>query len=256
MGEAEARLHRRVPTRTRPSREWRRQWLVHPGGGRCSVEDNGRDNRILGLDESILIETIITVGGNGNSIELASGARLEGCRIVVSGDGNSVTIGSSWLGGVVLTIIGGNNRIAFAEECRVVGLGAVCEDDGNNIVVLSGTEFAGPAELAALEGTSIRVGAHCLFSRGVSVRTSDSHSLVDLAGRRINPSKDVTIGNHVWLGMNVTILKGASVPDSSVVGACAVVTKAFETPHSVLAGNPARVVREDVDWRVERIACE
>ena len=52
--------------------------------------------------------------------------------------------------------------------------------------------------------------------------------------------------------MKATVLKGAAVAGSSVVGACSVVSKRFYRPHCVIAGNPARVLREGVDWRIER----
>jgi acetyltransferase-like isoleucine patch superfamily enzyme len=97
------------------------------------------------------------------------------------------------------------------------------------------------------------VGERCLFSSGIHARTGDSHSVVDLAGRRINPSRDIVIGDHVWVGMGATLLKGALVAESSVIAAQAVVTKQFPAPNVVIAGNPARVVREGVDWLVERI---
>jgi acetyltransferase-like isoleucine patch superfamily enzyme len=92
-----------------------------------------------------------------------------------------------------------------------------------------------------------------LFSGGVHLRTGDSHSLVDLSGRRVNPSKDVEIGEHVWVGTKVTLLKGSAIAGHSVVAACSVVTKRFESQNCVVGGNPARVIRENVDWLVERI---
>ena len=51
------------------------------------------------------------------------------------------------------------------------------------------------------------------------------------------------IGERVWLGAHVTVLKGVSIGDDSVVGAGSVVTKSL--PAGVIAvGNPARVIRE------------
>ena len=55
-------------------------------------------------------------------------------------------------------------------------------------------------------------------------------------------SMPVTIGSNVWIGANATILKGVRIGDDSVVGTSAVVTKDVP-PRSVVAGNPARVVR-------------
>ncbi len=92
-----------------------------------------------------------------------------------------------------------------------------------------------------------------MFSSDIVVRTGDSHTITDLSGQRINASKDVTIGNHTWVGNKVTMNKGAVLPDHSVVGACSVVTKAFDTNNVVIAGNPAKIIKENIDWLRERI---
>lgn len=55
-------------------------------------------------------------------------------------------------------------------------------------------------------------------------------------------TRPIRIGNNVWIGAGATILKGVQIGDGSVVAAAAVVTKDV-APRSVVAGNPARVVR-------------
>jgi putative colanic acid biosynthesis acetyltransferase WcaF len=57
--------------------------------------------------------------------------------------------------------------------------------------------------------------------------------------------KPVTIGDDVWIGAFAFLCPGVHVGDGAVVGACAVVTKDV-APWTVVAGNPARVVRERV----------
>ena len=78
---------------------------------------------------------------------------------------------------------------------------------------------------------------------------------------------DVIIGNDVWIGYGATIIPGIEISDGVVVGAKSVVTSDVE-PYTVVAGNPARVVRQrfdsDIvsqlleikwwDWPYERIA--
>jgi acetyltransferase-like isoleucine patch superfamily enzyme len=57
------------------------------------------------------------------------------------------------------------------------------------------------------------------------------------------PSQDIVLGDDVWLGANSTILKGAKIGDGCIVAAGAVVSKGDYPAGSVLAGNPARIVK-------------
>lgn len=93
---------------------------------------------------------------------------------------------------------------------------------------------------------SVIVGDHTLIAGGVSVRDFDGHP-IDPVERRSSPTpaegiRSVVIGNDVWIGSGATILKGVTIGDRSIVATQAVVTK--DVPQdSVVAGNPARVVR-------------
>ena len=55
------------------------------------------------------------------------------------------------------------------------------------------------------------------------------------------------VGDHVWLGYGATLLGNASIGDNSVVGTMAVTSGSFPE-EVVLAGSPARIVREGVLW--------
>lgn len=87
----------------------------------------------------------------------------------------------------------------------------------------------------------------------MTVRVGDSHSIMDLDGKRINPSEDVVIGDRVWVGNQTTILKGARIPADTVVATGAVVTKKFEEPGTILGGLPAKVIRKDIRWDRARL---
>lgn len=57
---------------------------------------------------------------------------------------------------------------------------------------------------------------------------------------------DVVIGNDAWIGQGVTILSGVNIGDGAVVAARSVVTKDVPA-YSIVAGNPARLIRHRFD---------
>ena len=63
-----------------------------------------------------------------------------------------------------------------------------------------------------------------------------------LAMPALAQSRPVRIGRNVWIGAGATILKGVTIGENSVVAAGAVVTKSVE-PNTIVAGNPAQVVK-------------
>lgn len=79
--------------------------------------------------------------------------------------------------------------------------------------------------------------------------TTDSTLLEDLpngwpSSSSPFPGAAIRIGSDVWVGANVTILKGANIGDGSIVASGAVVLAGIYPPRSLLAGNPATVVKE------------
>jgi acetyltransferase-like isoleucine patch superfamily enzyme len=95
---------------------------------------------------------------------------------------------------------------------------------------------------------SVKVGKHCLLAGDVQVSDYDGHP-IDAGRRRAGEPtppegiRPVVIGDDVWIGAGALILKGVQVGDRAVIGARAVVTRDVP-PDTVVAGNPARVVKQ------------
>ena len=87
-------------------------------------------------------------------------------------------------------------------------------------------------------GNDVLVGINCSFL------DNDGHNLA-VEKRKINTpnSAPIRIGNNVFIGDNVTVLKGVSIGDNSVIGSGSIVTKSIPS-NSIAAGNPAKVIRE------------
>ena len=100
--------------------------------------------------------------------------------------------------------------------------------------------------------TSVRIEECCLLGSGVFI-TDHSHGAVSIDEAQLHPSNrplfskgDVVIGRNTWVGENAVILPGVHIGECCVIGAAAVVTKSVP-PYSVVAGNPARVVRRLIE---------
>jgi acetyltransferase-like isoleucine patch superfamily enzyme len=97
--------------------------------------------------------------------------------------------------------------------------------------------------------SSIRIGKHVKIGGNARIYDHDFHPVDHLARR--DPQQDRTqgksaptvIGDDVLIGANAIILKGVAVGDRSIVGAGAVVSLKDIPPDSLVAGNPARIVR-------------
>lgn len=116
-----------------------------------------------------------------------------------------------------------------------------------------GTVFNGHAVVKLSEQTNVTIGKDCLFASGLYMTTTDWHSIIDIeSGKRINPSKSISIGDHVWLAEDVKILKGAMIGHDSIIGAGSVVT-GYIPSNVVAVGVPARIIKTGVTWKRELI---
>jgi acetyltransferase-like isoleucine patch superfamily enzyme len=112
-------------------------------------------------------------------------------------------------------------------------------------------------------GERVVIGNHVLISHNVNIADTDSHELSHLdraegfrhlitEGHATTKGGIVTapvvIEDHAWIGLNAVVLKGVRIGRGAVVAAASVVTRDVP-PFTLVAGNPARVVRqlEDAD---------
>lgn len=191
----------------------------------------------LCLSGVFMKNSMINVRGYNNVIEIASGlTRINHCSFIISGS---------------------NCHIKIAAECNLNNATFYIEDNGGSIILDKHVTISGKTDFAVIEGCLIHVGEDCLFSKNISFRVGDSHSILDgVSGKRINPSKDINIGNHVWIGYGVTILKGSEVGCNSIIGTGAILTGKKYHDNCVVGGIPAKVLKENVDWCAERIFIE
>ncbi len=147
-----------------------------------------------------------------------------------------------------ITFLGNNNRIKIGNSCLFKETNMIyVQGDGNMIEIGDDTIFDKNVSIVLAEGTRCCIGSGCRFANGVRIRTSDQHFIYDEYGKRINHAKDVHIGEHVWLGASVIVMKGATIGDGSVIGMDSMVTKNIPS-QSLAVGKPAKVIKSNIYW--------
>lgn len=196
---------------------------------RCRLTSEGKENSYM-IYKSVILNCSIKIKGSRIRI-IAKNCSFKNCHFHIQGK---------------------NHKITFGNNCKFRNTEFWIEDEGNSLTILDNCTCNG-AHIALTENNSkIRIGQGCMFSSNIDIRNGDSHSIYDtLTGERINDTQDVIIGDRVWIGKGATVLKGVKIHDGSIVASKAVVTK--EVPHSsIVAGNPGKVIRDNIRWNRAR----
>lgn len=173
-------------------------------------------NKTLTLCRVIIVKLTIKGTVNGWNISLEKGVRF-----VQSRDGVFNLTGPLW----------------FHRYCsfHTYGYGSlkICEK----------TSIGPFTIIAAME--KVTIGSNCMIAEYVSIRDHEhAYERPDLPMREQGwVIKPIEIGNNVWIGAKVTVMKGCKIGDNVIIGANSVVTRDIP-PNSIAVGSPARVIRE------------
>lgn len=228
----------------------------------------------------------ITIEGSDNIVEIADINELS-CHIKIKGHNNTIIMGGKHIekkGHSLMTgeknneksvtgVIVGDSNIIKLTDINHLTFKTLLRGNENKInigkfnanTVLNVTGMSGNHKELTIEDSErfiaecsfriegdnrkIHIGKNCMFSVGVIIWTTDFHPIYDLeTSKRINVEKDIIIGDNVWIGRDVYILKGSIVPSGCIVGVRSVVTKAFTKENCIIAGSSAKVVKENIHW--------
>lgn len=186
-------------------------------------------NKVL-LKKCLFNKSKITVDGKGNKIILSG--EIYNCKIKVCGNNNTIIIKNNCKIYNANIILNSQNSILSIDEFSTIGSGCiVCMGVGKNI----------------------NIGKKCMFGDCIDVWNTDSHPIYSLeTGEVINNSKDIVIGDNVWIGKYVVILKGVHIGNGAICGMKSLVTKNIPCS-SICVGIPARVIRNHVAWKRDYI---
>jgi acetyltransferase-like isoleucine patch superfamily enzyme len=134
------------------------------------------------------------------------------------------------------------SQIRLGRQTRVGRRSMIYLRDGSTLTIGDDTIIGHYANIRV--GSIIEIGSHVRFAQFVSV-LGDNHRFdrldIPIAAQGVEPAP-VRIGDDVWLGAGAIVLAGVTIGRGSVVGAGAVVTHDV-AEHTIVAGNPARVLR-------------
>lgn len=111
-----------------------------------------------------------------------------------------------------------------------------------------GAGFNMTAESTIVCAKEITFGDDCLLSWDVLVMDTDEHPLYNRENERINPDRPIIVGSHVWIGCKCILLKGAEVPNDTVLAAGTLLKSAFAGDNQVIGGNPPSILKREVHW--------
>ena len=114
--------------------------------------------------------------------------------------------------------------------------------NGGKLTIGQGAANVGLTIMCAKE---ITIGNGVRIGRNVSIRDwNGPHVIVN--DRYVNHAP-VHIEDHVWLCTGCSIMPGVTIGEGSVVAANALVTSNIP-PHSLVGGSPAKVIKSDIEW--------
>jgi acetyltransferase-like isoleucine patch superfamily enzyme len=109
-----------------------------------------------------------------------------------------------------------------------------------------GDKFGANTGLTIVCGGKITIGEDVMCGRHVTLRNSNGNHPMNIPGAK--NSRPLVIGDHVWFCENSTVMNGVKIGSGAVIGSYAVVYDNVPA-NTLVMGNPAKVVMENVQWK-------
>jgi acetyltransferase-like isoleucine patch superfamily enzyme len=246
------------------------QAALRVGQGSSISDFNGI---VCGLGNTIQVEADVTIAGlqleidgDNNAIILRKGAKLKDCRIQIHadreagnfrGNRNSIYIGEA--GSFANTMIdckGSDNSLQIGAKVYVLmNAELFLEGYGCSIRIGDKTSIQSAVLSCSELETSIDIGEDSMISTMVVFSTGDGHPVFKVdTFERVNLTKRIATGRHVWFTANARLMKGAQIGDNCVVGYGTLVNQPIQdesgrlVSNALIAGTPAQIRRTGITW--------
>ena len=128
-------------------------------------------------------------------------------------------------------------------KINIIGDGLVFLFIGNNTTI---REFD---SVLVGDNKSISIGSDCMLGSNIKIWNGELHPIYSVSNKkRLNNAESIDIGDHVWIGSDVIVLKGSKISGGSVVGLRSLVKGKVEK-NTLVVGSPARQIRKNIEWK-------
>ena len=215
---------------------------------RSKIRIFGDNNIFSSHQESLLKKTSFYIKNNNNILCFKKKSLFKNSYIIVEGTNNILYIDKETsLINSYIKIEGNNNKIFIGSNCSLKNLTIDMKND-NSVIKIGDKTSIEEARITSFEPYKIEIGKDCMFSANIVIMNTDVHKIYDIdTGLKTNEGKEISIGNHVWLGIRTIILKGVSIGDNAIVAAGSIVTKDVKA-NTIVSGNPAKQIKENKNW--------
>lgn len=174
---------------------------------------------------------------------------VERSIIEITGSGNVIISNNKSINNSSISINGENNHIYIDEDVCLVNSRIILRGDNCKINIGKASTFAGVRMVNVGHHNDIIIGKNCLFADNIEIWASDTHSIFDSNGDKLNQERSIIICDNVWIGSHVKILKGVNIGSGAVIGMNTLVTKNI-APKTLNVGNPVRCIKKDISWSI------
>lgn len=121
---------------------------------------------------------------------------------------------------------------------------------GDKAMVSIGKNFSCSGNLKIISENEIIIGDECMFSWDIQILDTDYHPIKDINNTIINYPSAVRICNHVWLGCNVSVFKGVSIAENSIISANSIIKSDCSLPNSIYLDTSSKIipVKKNITW--------